>query len=143
MVASPTRVVPLLRNAPGGRLQAFVRIRLSEAKKEGGRDGKRDGAVRRGRSFLGLARVSGVVAQGFRTHRLSAEDSFHSELGHLERCYTPAATYPAWLRSYPAAEDAIGEEPHRLQVRVKVTHLDRVAEWRNDGRGTFSHVIVQ
>lgn len=54
--------MPLLRNVPGGRLQAFVCIRLSEAKKEGGRDGKGDGAVRRGRSFLGLARVSGVVA---------------------------------------------------------------------------------
>lgn len=87
--------------------------------------------------------MSGVVAQGFQTHRLSAEDRFHCDLGHLERCFPPAETHPAWLRSYPAAEDAIGEEPHRLQVRVKVTHLDRVAEWRNDGRGTFSRVIVQ
>lgn len=142
--APKTRVVPLLRNAPGGRLQAFVLIHLRDGKKEGGSDGKRDEAVKRGRSFPELARVSGVVAQGCRTRRLSTEDRFHSKLGHfLERCSTPSPSYPACLRSYPAAEDAIREEPQTAGTRQGNALGERCgAAVVSGGGGTLSGAIV-
>lgn len=75
--------------------------------------------------------MSGVVAQSSRTHRVSAEGRFPLQTQtFLERCYTPVAIYPACHRSYPAAEDAIREEPHRLQVRVKVNALGEHYVWR-------------